>query len=460
MLVVPVKPVEMGENPGHTERARKKGAMMGYGKIRLRGLLFILVVTVLMVFTGCEKKEGPTGPQADGTAAGLRYVGYSDTENRIPTCLGCHTEETFGWRQTRHANALNTLQENSYYQDYCRPCHTTGWGTDDGFYGADDAWAAASQDTLTYRDVQCEVCHGPASQHNNPYVEDPTDVLKAEDSELWDAQLCGICHEDEHHPYFEEWEESGHALADQEAGGFVATNENCARCHTAQSFERWLSTGETGFIADGPQPITCQACHTAHSNENPGQLRLPLGQNVICAKCHSTEGTLPGETMHHATWDVFTGTLAFTYPDSVYENSVHTTALSEQVCVACHVFRTPYQGPGNPAKTGHTFEPQLEACQQCHVGATGFDIYGVQTEIQGLIDQLQAEIDAAGTNDKATDSYKNAFYILKAAQTDGSLGVHNTKYTRKLLQDAISDFEPTGTLGAEQPGSGSGNGSE
>jgi len=188
-------------------------------------------------------------------------------------------------------------------------------------------------------------------------------------------------------------------------------------------------------------------------------LRLPLGQNIICAKCHNAEGAVPGDfnfnTEDHATWEIFTGTLGFTYPDSIYVNSAHTTVLAEQACVACHVFRTPYLSDESPMKTGHTFQPRLEACLQCHAGATSFDIYGVQTEIQGLIDQLQAEISSAGFNDRSTDSYRNAVFILRAMESEGSLGIHNTKYTRDLLQDAIDDFTPTGSAAIGRKGGGS-----
>ncbi len=264
-----------------------------------------------MLMAGCDLDEGATGPAVDGSEVVLQYVGYSDTTNRNPACVQCHPQTTFGWRLTAHADALTTIQESEHAASYCIPCHTTGWDSEDSLYGADDAWAAASSDTLKYRDVQCEVCHGPASQHNNAYLDSPTDVLMPVDSELWDADLCGQCHEGTHHPYLEEWEDSAHAGSDASAGGFVATNPACVECHVAQSFERWVTTGESGYIADDPMPITCQACHTAHSSENPGQLRLPLGQNVICAKCHNAEGALPGEAVHHATWEIFTGTGRF-----------------------------------------------------------------------------------------------------------------------------------------------------
>ncbi len=419
---------------------------MNSQRIRLPAVL-LLVLAPLLLAGGCEKDKGPTGPL--GTAAGLAYLGYGDATRQLPGCVTCHSDNTFGWRNTAHAHAMDTLNDSGHAASYCRPCHTTGWNATDGLYGADDAWAAASADTTRLSDVQCEDCHGPASQHNS-MAGTVTDVKGPDDAELWAAELCGTCHEGTHHPYYSEWGESLHAGSLAAAGGMVATNPACAYCHVAQSFEAFVEDGTEDFVPDDPEPITCQACHTAHSNSNPGQLRLPLGDDILCAKCHNAEGTQPGSTLHHATWEVFQGELDFGgglngYSGETYENSTHTQLLAEEACVACHVVKTPYVSELEPAGTGHTFTPQLVACQGCHPSAVDFDVYGVQTATQALIDALGAELDAAGPNDQATTSYQRALFVLEAAESEGSLGVHNTKYIQKLLQDAIDDFTPTGS---------------
>lgn len=419
--------------------------MKRYWIHRLQGLTLLLVAPLLVALAGCEQDEVPTGPEQEGASATLEYVGYPDTVNRNPSCISCHQENTSGWKLTHHADAFTTLLESSDYEPLCRACHTTGWDTGDNIRGADDAWAEASEDTLMFRDVQCEACHGPASLHNNPYVADPTDVKMPDDEELWEADLCGGCH-NTLYPSLEEWGVSAHSVSHLAAGGFVTTDPSCSKCHVGQAFVNSLSAGSSSYLADDPLPITCQACHDPHSSVNPGQLRLPLGSEIICSRCHTADGTLPGSNVHQAAWEVFTGTLGFTYPDSTYQNSSHTTVLAQQACITCHMYSTPLVDISTPAVTGHTFEPKIETCTPCHPGATSLDIYGVQTEIEGLIDQLRAEVEAAGPGDKATAGYANALYILQAMEKDGSRGIHNTKYTRDLLQDAIDDFEPTGTV--------------
>jgi predicted CXXCH cytochrome family protein len=416
--------------------------MIGHRKDLLSRLALVFVVPALVLLSGCEEDEGPTGPLQEAAQVALAYVGYSAAAPMTPVCAECHGGIASGWAGTAHAGALTTLYNSGHQASFCLPCHTTGWNDADGIFGADDAWTAATADTLRLRDVQCEQCHGPASQHNT-FAADPTDVLNPDDEELWDAELCGQCHEGAHHPTFPEWEQSGHAFSNQAAGGFVARNEPCMKCHVAQNFVRFLETGDMGSPVEDPAPLTCQACHSPHSKDHEGQLRLPLQGDVICGRCHTTDGVLPGERLHNSTWEVFTGTLDFTYPGETYANSAHTTTFTLRSCASGHVRFASYVSDTEPAETGHTFEVEVDTCQGCHAGATDFDVYGVQTATMGLIATLQGEIDAAeAAGSDTTASFNNAQYVLDAALREGSFGVHNTRYIQKLIQDAIDDLTP------------------
>lgn len=75
------------------------------------------------------------------------------------TCARCHTAEFQQWRQTPHAHAFATLQENHGMEltDDCISCHVTGYDQPNGYV------AEASVPDL--RNVQCESCHGVGTQH-------------------------------------------------------------------------------------------------------------------------------------------------------------------------------------------------------------------------------------------------------------------------------------------------------
>ncbi|MBL8626370.1 MAG: hypothetical protein JNK64_33955 [Myxococcales bacterium] len=128
------------------------------------------------------KAAPPPPPPPDGTAT---YVG---TE----ACADCHAEAVTFWKQTRHAQAWQTLVEVDKQFDFdCINCHVTGWGKPGG------ATMAANE---TLRDVQCETCHGPGSIHV-----DADDVDAKKTITLAPAtDLCATeCHTIEHSDTFD-----------------------------------------------------------------------------------------------------------------------------------------------------------------------------------------------------------------------------------------------------------------
>jgi len=82
---------------------------------------------------------------------GLKYVG---SEN----CHSCHGYEHDKWATKAHAHAYETLVKvGSQYDPECVGCHVVGFGYESGFI------TEASAKDL--RNVGCEVCHGPGSDH-------------------------------------------------------------------------------------------------------------------------------------------------------------------------------------------------------------------------------------------------------------------------------------------------------
>ena len=92
----------------------------------------------------------------------------STTTSRIPTagptyvgedsCKECHQEIYDFVHTTAHAHAYETLErKQSEFDLECVGCHVAGWRKPGGF----DQPAAVGN----LKNVQCEVCHGPASRH-------------------------------------------------------------------------------------------------------------------------------------------------------------------------------------------------------------------------------------------------------------------------------------------------------
>lgn len=113
------------------------------------------------------------------TAAGQsEYLGAD-------TCMACHQEEHAFWSKTRHAKAYETLsKQHKEFNLDCVGCHVTGYEKPGG---------STVTHVDSFKDVQCEVCHGPGSRHLENPADDKLIIAKP------DRGLCGPeCHHPPH----------------------------------------------------------------------------------------------------------------------------------------------------------------------------------------------------------------------------------------------------------------------
>ena len=98
------------------------------------------------------------------------------------SCKSCHEYEYEKWSQKAHAGAYSTLEKvGSQYDPECVGCHVVGFDYDTGF--------ATEDQTPHLKDVGCEVCHGPGSEH----------VMSEGQEKTTMPQLsCTDCHTPEH----------------------------------------------------------------------------------------------------------------------------------------------------------------------------------------------------------------------------------------------------------------------
>jgi len=101
-------------------------------------------------------------------------------------CGHCHKEQHEYWRTTHHARAMATLEaRNAHYDNECIGCHTIGFRVQGGFRTA--------ADMADFKNVQCEACHGPGSDHSD-------EVYRTRPR---DEKTCRRCHDNEHDPDFD-----------------------------------------------------------------------------------------------------------------------------------------------------------------------------------------------------------------------------------------------------------------
>ncbi|HPD45963.1 MAG TPA: cytochrome c family protein [Anaerohalosphaeraceae bacterium] len=115
---------------------------------------------------------------------GLKYLG-SDT------CRSCHDYEYEKWSTNAHAHAYETLVKvGSQHDPECVRCHVVGFGYESGFITEESA-----QDL---RDVGCEVCHGPGSDHFKAMTSGRADTGIAQPQ-----AGCVDCHNPDHSPGYQ-----------------------------------------------------------------------------------------------------------------------------------------------------------------------------------------------------------------------------------------------------------------
>jgi hypothetical protein len=124
----------------------------------------------------------------------LAYVGAS-------ACVDCHQDQARFWTQTKHARAYHTLEvvEKQYSLD-CVRCHVTGWQQPGGVCRIDRAQAGGpgiEGKGVGRRDVQCENCHGPGSDHLR-------DAAGRFIQKQVPESVCLRCHEAANSPQFDD----------------------------------------------------------------------------------------------------------------------------------------------------------------------------------------------------------------------------------------------------------------
>ena len=143
-------------------------------------------VTKFYAAAGAANVKAAAGKPVPAASKGqATYVGMA-------SCDDCHSDAVEFWKKTVHAQAWKTLVDRGQEFDYdCIGCHVTGFGQPGGSN-------LGHNDNL--RDVQCEICHGPASIHVAKGGEEKPLAIRRNPPQ----NLCATqCHTHEHSDTFQ-----------------------------------------------------------------------------------------------------------------------------------------------------------------------------------------------------------------------------------------------------------------
>jgi hypothetical protein len=265
------------------------------------------------------------------------------------------------------------------------------------------------------------------------------------------------------------WSVSRHGTGEAFLRG---TSSSCAGCHSGGGFSARIAAGlNPDEVEEGdPNPTRqdCRACHQIHTTYTEADFALETtdpvalyavegatydgGEGNLCVNCHqprrgfpeAEDGMITGITEHWGPHHGPQSAMLLGVAGAGVEGSPSAHYRSvEDTCVACHMGEN----------RSHTFEPDVAACQECHGDVENFDIEGVQTEVQAMLDELGDLLVAEGVLsengpeghpivEEAPENVALALYNwIYVSHEDKSLGVHNPDYTMDLLQaglDALS----------------------
>ncbi|RLD86683.1 MAG: hypothetical protein DRJ07_00185 [Bacteroidetes bacterium] len=343
-------------------------------------------------------------------------------------------------------------------------------------------------------------CEGPMG----PAGTDGVDGLAGSDgTDGVDGNVtCLVCHSgDNMQAVKEQFYQSVHyagEVAVDYAGGNAGWG--CAQCHSSEGFIEFATNGSVGENISSPSAWECQTCHSLHTTFEADDYALRLaepidfiydetvtadfGNSNLCANCHQSRTAEPNTASPGATFEItsthygphhgaqsnvlygtgfaeISGSIA--YPTAGSGNHMAEAGR----CTGCHM-STYGNGQG-----GHTWNPALDACNDCHGASdTDFNYGGVQTSTETQLDELRDMLVGLGVVEQAVeDVYElnpetgvielvttvggyhpvpgtypmlqvQAFFNWIGLEEDRSFGAHNPKYVKALLTNSIEALTP------------------
>jgi hypothetical protein len=163
--------------------------------------VLIALLGVLWMSHALWAEEPKPEAAAEVKAPANAYVGDSEKK-----CAMCHKAQVEAWKKWPMATAWGKLSDEDKKNETCVKCHVTGYGQEGG-------WVSFEK-TPGLVGVQCEACHGPATEHMKVPMADK-EKRKATMKKP-DEASCKVCHIKEGNPNFKEFkfDEAVKALAD------------------------------------------------------------------------------------------------------------------------------------------------------------------------------------------------------------------------------------------------------
>jgi hypothetical protein len=269
------------------------------------------------------------------------------------------------------------------------------------------------------------------------------------------------------------------------AGSAAVAEVYCTTCHAVTNANDPHRTGAVWTPGSFPLEVPEDAGGLAFIEKSASTSAVTgtsvgaLGPANTCVWCHKslqdvTQYITASNTLTSAHWgphegpaaDLTSGIGGYEFAGKTYGQSTHEMKLT---CVDYHMPNV----VSNQGVPDHSFAPQLSACQNCHAGATNFDMNGGETLTQAGLTELEGDLNAAGYLTRSssppylalapstigdgnwaaddtrpgagpdggptvlTADQAGALYNYITVARAGAFSVHNPKYIQELVYDSI-----------------------
>jgi len=299
--------------------------------------------------------------------------------------------------------------------------------------------------------ITCGICHshheGQEHFRVNPQSCFQCHFLKSPDSEKRLVETkCQSCHEvprepvkrgmvEVDHKEFVDFEASceGSCHKKQIIKESAVEKSVCLNCHDFRKSEN-TNAYEMHTVHSNGHKVECFACH-GEINHTSSQ-GVALAVMLDCQNCHSNT---------HEVQRLIYSALDRPNPEKPHR-ILSPMFMTHVECKGCHIEPTEIH-PGVLDSLGTVAKATPEACNHCHGGGYGnLFVPSWQKQTKQLFDKVSTQVERyeqkiANTTEKSqaermTERAKQARLILEAVVNDGSWGVHNLKYTERMLLKA------------------------
>jgi len=255
----------------------------------------------------------------------------------------------------------------------------------------------------------------------------------------------------------DQWANSPHAGSLDTPEEKVSLNKpGCAKCHTAEGYREVILAGKASTAPyENVTGITCAACHDMEKISKDDPAIRAGNVEKSCIGCHRIlsfdAANLQGSMVKGMGGAEFEG--------EKYKSSAH--GMIPKNCAGCHMAESP-EGDRALYLGGHTFLTAAEfegkrelnpnACVGCHKDITMDDVAKSQAQFEELLADLENLLPKQEGENPDSDVHKpkcpkdpslspveamasfNYYFVLN----DGTRGLHNPTYCKKLLEDSIA----------------------